>query len=102
MVIAEFPLVVNPLSLLLSNKPFIRNYRWLPERGLRFHVFEKDGGRHVATAETDAAFAFHHVSAYETGDELIVNLVAYPNAEIIDEFYLAKLRAAAPVTAPGG
>jgi beta,beta-carotene 9',10'-dioxygenase len=41
LIFSEFPLVVNPIDLRLSGKPFIRNYRWEPERGLRFHVVEK-------------------------------------------------------------
>lgn len=98
---AEFPLVVNPLSFLLRDQPFIRNYKWQPERGLRFHVFEKDGGRRVVTLETEAAFAFHHVNAYESGDELIVDLVAYPDANIIDQFYLSHLRSGEPIDGAG-
>ena len=47
LVLTEFPLVVDPLRMLLAAEPFIRNYRWEPERGLRFHVFEKDGGQLV-------------------------------------------------------
>ena len=101
LVMAEFPLVVNPLAFLLRNQPFIRNYHWQPKRGLRFHVFEKHGGRRVATAETDPAFAFHHVNAFENGNELMVDLVAYPDADIINQFYLARLRAAEPINGTG-
>jgi carotenoid cleavage dioxygenase-like enzyme len=97
LVIVEFPLVVNPLSFLLRSRPFIRNYRWQPERGVRLHVFDKDDGRRVTTGEAGAAFAFHHVNAYERGQELVVDLVAYPDADVIDQFYLARLRAAEPV-----
>ena len=39
----------------------------LPERGLRFHVFDKDSGALVASRTADAAFAFHHVNAFEEG-----------------------------------
>ena len=41
LILTEFPLVVNPLKLLLSGKPFIRNYAWQPDRGVRFHVIDK-------------------------------------------------------------
>ena len=97
LVLAEFPLVVDPLSFLLRNEPFIRNYRWQPQRGTRFHVIDKDTGRRVTTAEAEAAFAFHHVNAYEARGELIVNVVIYPDAGIIDQLYLARLRAAEPI-----
>jgi carotenoid cleavage dioxygenase-like enzyme len=101
LVLTEFPLVVDPLRLLLAGEPFIRNYRWRPERGLRFHVFEKDGGRPVTSIETDAVFAFHHVNAFEDGGTLAIDFVAYPDAMIIDQLYLARLRAGEPVDATG-
>ena len=56
-VLVEFPLVVDPLRLKLQLAPFIRNYRWEPERGLIFHVIEKDTGRLACTVSTGAAFA---------------------------------------------
>lgn len=101
LVLTEFPLVVDPLRLLLAEYPFIRNYRWMPERGLRFHVFEKDSGRHVASHETDPVFAFHHVNAFEEDGAVVIDFVAYEDATIIDELYLAPLRANAPINATG-
>ena len=101
LVLVEFPLTVSALALKFSGKPFIQNYRWEPERGLRFHVFDKDSGREVATAKTDAAFAFHHVNAFEDGDSLVIDMIAYPDATIIDALYLARLRAGTLLTATG-
>src|SRR5690606_30614216 len=65
LVLAEFPLRVNPLRLLLGSRPFIRNYEWSPGLGTRFTVVSKTSGEVVATAEADACFAFHHVNAFE-------------------------------------
>jgi beta,beta-carotene 9',10'-dioxygenase len=101
LVLVEFPLVVSPLRLLLRGQPFIRNYRWEPQRGLRFQIVEKDGGRRIATAESEPIFAFHHVNAYERADELVLDLVAYSDAGIIDQFYLSRLRTGEPVDAVG-
>ncbi len=101
LVLVEFPLVVDPLRLLLASAPFIRNYRWTPERGLRFHVFEKDGGGLVKSLTADPAFAFHHVNAFEDAGSIVVDLVAYRDAEIIDELYLPRLRAGDPIDATG-
>jgi beta,beta-carotene 9',10'-dioxygenase len=101
LVLVEFPLVVSALDLKFSGKPFIQNYRWQPERGLRFHVVDKDSGRKVATASGDAAFAFHHVNAFEDHDGLAIDMVTYPDAAIIDELYLARLRGGTPITATG-
>jgi len=63
LILAEFPLVVNPLRLRFRSKPFIRNYKWEPDRGVRFHVVEKDGGRLVRTARGAAFFAFTRKAA---------------------------------------
>ena len=101
LVLTEFPLVVSPLELKLSGKPFIQNYRWEPERGLVFHVVEKDTGKLVRTATADATFAFHHVNAFADRDRLAVDVITYPDATIIDQLYLARLRASAPLTATG-
>lgn len=91
LVIAEFPLVVNPIALLLWLKPYIENFRWVPQRGTRFHVFDRGTGAHVRTVTTDAFFAFHHVNAFEAEGELVVDLVGYDNASVIESFYLHRL-----------
>lgn len=92
LILTEFPLVVNPLALLLSGKPFIRNYQWQPERGVRFHVIAKDGGRRVGTARSEAFFAFHHINAFEDGDDILLDIVTRADATIIDQLYLDRLR----------
>jgi len=99
LVLVEFPLTVSALDLKFSGKPFIQNYRWQPERGLRFHVVDKESGREVATARGEAAFAFHHVNAFEDADGLVIDMIAYSDASIIDEFYLARLRTGSPIDA---
>ena len=85
LVLTEFPLLVNPIELSLSGKPFIQNYRWEPERGLVFHIIEKDKGRLVRSAIADATFAFHHVNTFADGDRLAVDVITYPDATIIDQ-----------------
>jgi beta,beta-carotene 9',10'-dioxygenase len=98
-VLAVFPLVVNPLSMLLRGKPFIENYRWRPERGTRFIVVNLHDGTVRDTATSEAVFAFHHINAYQDGDQIVVDLCAYPDASIIDATYLERLRN--PGTYPG-
>jgi beta,beta-carotene 9',10'-dioxygenase len=82
-------------------EPFIRNYEWEPNRGVRFHVVEKDTGQVARTARSRAIFAFHHVNAFEEGDEVVVDMVAFPDSGVIDQLYLEHLRSAEPVTATG-
>ena len=101
LILTEFPLVVNPIDLRLSGKPFIQNYRWQPERGIVFHIVAKDTGEVVRTAKTDATFAFHHVNAFANDGGISVDVIAYPDASAIDQLYLSPLRANAPITATG-
>ena len=95
LVLAEFPFVVNPLTL--SGRPYIENYRWKPERGTRFTLVDRATGKATTGFQTDACFAFHHVNAYEDDGEVIVDLCAFPDASIIEDLYLDRLRAGKPV-----
>jgi carotenoid cleavage dioxygenase-like enzyme len=90
LILAEYPLRVNPLRLALSGKPFIENYRWRGDEPTRFQVVDRATGTLRGTYETDAFFCFHHVNAFERGDELVVDLCAYEDASIIDSLYLDR------------
>jgi beta,beta-carotene 9',10'-dioxygenase len=53
------------------------------------------------TARSRAVFAFHHVNAFEEGDEVVVDIVTFPDAGVIDQLYLDRLRSAEAVPATG-
>ena len=93
LILAEFPLVTTPLRLLFGGRPFIESYRWLPSRGVRFTVIDKETGAIVRRAEAEACFCFHHVNAFDEDGAVVLDLLAYPDARVIDAFYLAELRA---------
>jgi hypothetical protein len=93
LILAEFPLVTTPLRLLFGGRPFIESYRWLPARGVRFTVIDKETGAIVRRAEAGACFSFHHVNAFDEDGAVVLDLLAYPDARVIDAFYLAELRA---------
>ena len=90
LILAEYPLRVNPLKLALSGKPFIENYTWRADEPTRFQVLDRATGELRGTYETDAFFCFHHVNAFERagGRELVVDLIAYDDPTIIDTLYL--------------
>lgn len=96
-VLVEFPLLVNPLSFLLRGRPFIENYRWRPEEGTRFVVMDLSDGSVRGEYRTGAFFAFHHVNAYDDGDDIVVDLCRYDDAAVIGALYLDQLRANAGV-----
>jgi carotenoid cleavage dioxygenase-like enzyme len=91
-VIAEYPLVVNTLKLLLSGKAFAENLQWKPQRPAQFHVFRRNDGQHVGSYASAPFFCFHHVNAFEQDGALLVDLLAYPDATVIDKLYLDRLR----------
>jgi beta,beta-carotene 9',10'-dioxygenase len=99
-VMAEFPLVVNPLRLLLAGRPFIENFRWEPGRGTRFWVVGKDDGRVSSTHQANAFFAFHHINAFERGDDIVLDISAYPDPGIIESFYLKNIRSGVDIPTP--
>jgi beta,beta-carotene 9',10'-dioxygenase len=97
-VLAEFPFVVNPLTLALSGRPYIENYKWKPELGTRFTLVDRETGKATSGFESDACFAFHHVNAYEDAGEVVLDLCVYPDAGVIEDLYLERLRAGKPIT----
>jgi beta,beta-carotene 9',10'-dioxygenase len=91
-ILVEFPLVVNPLNLLVSGKPFTENFKWKPERGTKFTVVSRSNGKIVGHYHADPFFAFHHVNAFELEDKIVLDIVTYQNDNIIRSLYLDVLR----------
>jgi beta,beta-carotene 9',10'-dioxygenase len=89
------PLVVNPLKLALSDRPFIENYRWAPERGTDVIALDRTTGAIAGRWTVDPLFTFHHINACEADGELVVDLCAYADARIIDDLYVDRLRGGA-------
>lgn len=98
-VLTEHPFVTHPTSFLLpGSDSFVDNYDWKPERGTRFYALDRETGERVVTAVGDPWFVFHHVNAFEANeesndgdaDELVVDLVAYPDADVVDGLYLSE------------
>jgi carotenoid cleavage dioxygenase-like enzyme len=96
LVLAEFPLVVNPLALALSGRPYIENYRWKPQLGTRFTLVDRRSGAAAGGFATEACFSFHHVNAYDDDGEVVVDLCAYDDPRVIEDLYLERLRAGKP------
>ncbi len=103
LVLTCFPLVVNPLRLATGLRPFIENYRWKPELGTKILVFSREDGALRGEYEAEPRFSFHHVNAFETGEDgLTVDMVAYDDAEIVESLSLERIRAAAPAPESSG
>jgi beta,beta-carotene 9',10'-dioxygenase len=91
LIVAEFPMVVNPIRLLLWLSPYIENFRWKPGRGSAFWIIDRRTGEVVRRLEAEPFFAFHHINAFERGDEIILDIDAYEDASILKAYYLENL-----------
>jgi beta,beta-carotene 9',10'-dioxygenase len=92
LVMALFPLTVIPLKLKFKVRPLAENYKWEPEQKLKFYVIHKDTGEIVRYAETDPFFGFHHINTFETENGVVCDLCALPDASIIKNLYLNRLK----------
>jgi len=100
LVLSEFPYVVNPLNLALSGRPYIENYRWKPELGTRFHLFDRSTGKSVGPFEAEPRFGFHHVNCFEQDGEVIADICTFRDASIVEDLYLERLRAGKRLAQP--
>jgi beta,beta-carotene 9',10'-dioxygenase len=100
-ILVVYPFVVNPLNMLLRDRPFIENYRWRPGLGTQFIVIGLDDGSVRKLSSPEPVFAFHHINAYtDENGELVLDLCAYPDPYLINAAYLDKLRAGVSVRLP--
>ncbi len=94
-VLTEHPFTTSPRRL-LDGRPFAESFRWYPERETRFLVVDRREGEVVAEPGVPSFFTFHHVDAYERGDELFVDLIAFEDHSIVPALTLSNLRSRAP------
>lgn len=100
LVLAEFPFVVNPISIPLSGRPYIENFRWEPERGTRLTLVDRSTGEATGPFQTDPCFAFHHVNSFEQDGEVVIDICAYEDATIVGDLYMENLRNGASIAEP--
>ncbi len=91
-IIVESPLV---LSVLQALNPFsegaIDMLQWQPDRGTRLLVVDRETGALVADPTVDPAFTFHHVNAYCDGETVVLDLIEFPDGDIVDSMSLDAL-----------
>ena len=87
-ILIEVPLVVSPYDLAMNGKPFMENFVW-KNQPTTITVVNRATGATVGQYTTDPFFTLHHVNAREVdGTQILIDLVAYPNDEIVKTFYL--------------
>ncbi|MCG8589147.1 MAG: carotenoid oxygenase family protein [Proteobacteria bacterium] len=78
------PLVANIWKFLLGIDSFFGSIRYRPENGTRIALMSRDGGEPIFL-ETDACMIGHTVSAWDEGDELVVDLCQQEGWEAIGD-----------------
>lgn len=81
-ILVAHPLDVSPMKMLFSNKGYIDHFNWRPEEGTRLVVMDRATGA-IREHVTDAFFIFHTVNAFERDGETVLDLLAYPTADIV-------------------
>jgi carotenoid cleavage dioxygenase-like enzyme len=89
-ILVAHPLLVEPLHMLWSNRGFIDHFRWRPEEGTRLIVMDRATGT-LEQYEADPLFVFHTVNAFESGKDTILDVLAYPSAEIMDALRVNRM-----------
>lgn len=89
-VLIDHPMRARPSSLLWSNKGYIDHFRWEGQSPTRLIVIDRKGGPN-RVLETDAMFVFHTVHAFDDGDGVVMDVLAYPDAGIVDRFRMDRL-----------
>ncbi len=100
-VLVEFPYRIDPFDTAFGSSTVAECYSWNSDKGTRFLVVERGSGEVVLEPRAEAFFAFHHVNNYEDDDRLVIDVAAYPDAEVIDELYLDRVRREPPLELSG-
>lgn len=100
-VFTEFPFSVNPLDIVRTGRPFIENFKYDAEAPVKITLIDRESGEIGGEWEgAPGGFCFHHVNAYETAGEVIVDLCRFDSPQIVEELYVEGLRSGMGQTWP--
>lgn len=98
-ILVAHPFSVTPLKMLWSSKGYIDHFEWHPEEGTRLVVVDRASGA-VREHVTEAFFTFHTVNAFERDNATVLDLLAYPNMDIMASLRTARMVAELPNLRP--
>lgn len=75
------PLRLNPLRLLFGINTIDAGLRWMPEAGTDVIIVPLDDPTHVTRFTIDGFFQWHFLNAYEHGNDIVVDVVTFPDFE---------------------
>lgn len=75
------PVEIRPFPVLLGLKSMTGAMEWVPERGNLVMVLRRDGEGAPTWLETETAWMWHAVSAFEDKGEIVADFVGYRNPD---------------------
>lgn len=97
--IVAHPFTVSPLRMLWSSKGYIDHFEWQAREATRVVVLDRTTGaarEHV----TDPFFVFHTVNAFERDDATVLDLLVYPDADIVSALRVERMSQSLPELRP--
>ncbi|MGR8946753.1 MAG: carotenoid oxygenase family protein [Gammaproteobacteria bacterium] len=67
----------NPAKMLLGLSSFIDAFKWQPNLGNEIWIISRDNGELISKMESEPAFMWHSLNAYDKGNEIIADFVGY-------------------------
>lgn len=83
MVFVVCPLQISLGRALLAPRDMATLFRWVPEAGTLLLVVPLDDIEHPIRIPIDARFVFHLANAHHQADALCIDMVQYPNADVL-------------------
>ena len=82
-VLVESPFTARPRSLASLRRSYLRNFVWDAARGTRIFIADRRTGVLKAVMTTRPLFALHHINAWDEGDQIVIDLAAYPDPSVL-------------------
>jgi len=98
-ILVAHPFAVKTSSMLWSSKGYIDHFDWHPDEGTHLVVIDRASGA-VREHVTEPFFVFHTVNAFERGDDTVLDVLAYPDAGIVDALRIERMLARLPDLQP--
>lgn len=98
-IVWETALRVQALSMRFSSRAYSDNFRWEPAGGSMLHAISLADGS-VRSWAIPAMMCFHAVQAFADGDDLVVELCEFDNAQVFADLRLDARRAGRALAAP--
>ncbi|CAL8110496.1 unnamed protein product [Orchesella dallaii] len=96
-IFVEQPLLINCMKLAqigIKGKALKDTFEWTPTEKNRIYIIEKDTGNVIKTKfiTEDPCFVLHNINAFEREEQIVLDIIAYPNPSCLEKFTLTALR----------